>query len=339
MGRWIINNWWRVRIIFWGTPEYSIASLDIFIKSKHEVIGVVSQPDKKRSRGNKLISSPVKSFVEQKSIKIYTPEKIKDNIDFINELKSLSCDLFIVIAYGKILPKEILEIPKFGCWNAHASLLPRWRGAAPIQWSLIKGDEFTGVGIMKMNEGLDTGDLLLEEKIKIGNDDNLNTLSEKLSILSAKLFLNATSLLEENIYKNTNSQLTKQNSLGREITYARMIEKSDFRVDWGNEAIEIIQKIKGLYPRANTTFRGKNLKILKIKILSSDEIKNEKYHLMSNNSKPGIIIAVIENEGIIISTKTDPIILLEAKLEGKNISSKNQLIQQLKPTVGDYFSD
>ena len=244
-----------------------------------------------------------------------------------------------VIAYGKILPKEILEIPKFGCWNAHASLLPRWRGAAPIQWSLIRGDEFTGVGIMKMNEGLDTGDLLLEEKIKIGNDDNLSKLSEKLSILSAKLFLNATSLLEENIYKNTNFQLTKQNSLGREITYARMIEKSDFRVDWGNEAIEISQKIKGLYPRANTTFRGKNLKILRIKVLSSDEIKNEKYLFMSNYSKPGFILAVIENEGIIISTKTDPIILLEAKLEGKNISSKKQLIQQLKPSVGEYLSD
>ena len=327
-----------MRIIFWGTPEYSIASLDIFIKSKHEVIAVVSQPDKKRSRGNKLISSPVKSFAEQESIKIYTPAKIRDNIHFINELKSLSCDLFIVIAYGKILPKEILEIPKFGCWNAHASLLPRWRGAAPIQWSLIKGDEFTGVGIMKMNEGLDTGDLLLEEKIKIDNDDNLNTLSEKLSILSAKLFLNATSLIEENINKN-NSQLTKQNTLGREITYARMIEKSDFKVDWGNEAIKISQKIKGLYPRANTTFRGKNLKILKIKVLSSDEIKNEKYLFMSNYSRPGIILAVIENEGIIISTKTDPIILLEAKLEGKNISSKKQLIQQLKPSVGEYLSD
>ncbi len=328
-----------MRIIFWGTPEYSIPSLDIFIKSKHEVIAVVSQPDKKRSRGNKLIASPVKSFAKQESIKIYTPEKIRGNIDFINELKSLSCDLFIVIAYGKILPKEILEIPKVGCWNAHASLLPRWRGAAPIQWSLIKGDEFTGVGIMKMNEGLDTGDILLEEKIKISNNDNLNTLSEKLSILSAKLFLKATSIIEENINKNNNSQLTKQNTLGREITYARMIEKSDFKVDWTNEAIKISQKIKALYPRANTTFRGKNLKILKIKVLSIDLIKNEKYLFMSNNSRPGIILAVIENEGIIISTKTDPIILLEAKLEGKNISSKNQLIQQLKPSVGEYLSD
>ncbi|WP_288262482.1 methionyl-tRNA formyltransferase, partial [uncultured Prochlorococcus sp.] len=228
-----------MRIIFWGTPEYSLASLDILIKSKHEVIGVVSQPDKKRSRGNKLISSPVKSYAKKKSIKIYTPETIRGDIHFINELKSLSCDLFIVIAYGKILPKEILEIPKFGCWNAHASLLPRWRGAAPIQWSLINGDEYTGVGIMKMNEGLDTGDILLEEKIKIDNNENLYTLTEKLSILSAKLFFNAISLLEENIKKNTNFQLIKQITLGREITYARMIEKSDYKVDWSKEAIAI----------------------------------------------------------------------------------------------------
>ena len=118
-----------------------------------------------------------------------------------------------------------------------------------------------------------------------------------------------------------------------------MIEKSDFKVDWGNEAIKISKKIRGLYPRANTTFRGKNLKILKIKVLSSNEIKNEKYLFMKNYSRPGIILAVMENEGIIISTKTDPIILLEAKLEGKNISSKNQLIQQLKPSIGEYLSD
>ncbi|MBO8232029.1 methionyl-tRNA formyltransferase [Prochlorococcus marinus str. MU1402] len=328
-----------MKIIFWGTPEYSLASLDIFNKSKHEVIAVVSQPDKKRSRGSKLISSPVKRFAEQESIKIFTPEKIRGNIQFINELKLLSCDLFIVIAYGKILPKEILEIPKLGCWNAHASLLPRWRGAAPIQWSLMKGDEFTGVGIMKMNEGLDTGDLLLEEKIKIDDNDNLNTLTGKLSNLSAKLFLNATSLLEDNIKKKINTQLTKQYTLGREVTYARMIEKLDFKVDWGNEAIIISRQIKALYPRANTTFKGKNLKIIKIKVLSSDKIKNENSLFISNYSRPGIILAVIENEGIIISTKTDPIILLEAKLEGKNISSKNQLIQQLKPKVGEYLSD
>ena len=189
-----------MRIIFWGTPEYSVASLNTLNKSDHEVIAVISQPDKKRSRGKKLLCSPVKLFAKKENIPVFTPEIIKGNNDFINELKSLSCDLFIVIAYGKILPKEILEIPKYGCWNAHASLLPKWRGAAPIQWSLLEGDDFTGVGIMKMEEGLDTGDVLLEEQLKIEDNDNLLSLTEKLSNLSAKLFMAAISKLEVNIH-------------------------------------------------------------------------------------------------------------------------------------------
>ena len=155
-----------MRIIFWGTPQYSVASLNILNESDHEVIAVISQPDKKRSRGKQLVSSPVKAFANKERIPVFTPKIIKGNNDFINELKSLSCDLFIVIAYGKILPKEILGIPKYGCWNAHASLLPKWRGAAPIQWSLLEGDDFSGVGIMKMEEGLDTGDVLLEKNLK-----------------------------------------------------------------------------------------------------------------------------------------------------------------------------
>ena len=328
-----------MRIIFWGTPEYSVASLNILNKSEHEVIAVISQPDKKRSRGRKLVSSPVKAFANNEKIPVFTPQIIKGNNDFINKLKSLYCDLFIVIAYGKILPKEILAIPKYGCWNAHASLLPKWRGAAPIQWSLLEGDEFSGVGIMKMEEGLDTGDLLLEEKIKIEDDDNLISLSEKLSNLSAKLFMEAISKLEINMYGNINSFLTKQKSLGREIKYARMINKEDYKIDWGNNPIKISRKIKGLYPRTNTTFRGKNLKIIKIRILRRSKFTNKTNNLNSDLLKPGTIIGVIENEGIVISTKTNPIIVIEAKLEGKNISSKMQLIQQLQPIVGEKFSD
>ncbi len=328
-----------MRIIFWGTPEYSVASLNILNKSHHEVIAVISQPDKKRSRGKKLVSSPVKAFANNEKIPVFTPKIIKGNNDFINELKSLYCDLFIVIAYGKILPKEILEIPKYGCWNAHASLLPKWRGAAPIQWSLLEGDNFSGVGIMKMEEGLDTGDLLLEEKIKIEDDDNLISLSEKLSNLSAILFMAAISKLEINMDENINSFLTKQKNLGREIKYARMINKEDYKIDWGNNPFEISRKIKGLYPRANTTFRGKNLKIIKIRILRSSEFTNKNNNLNNDLLKPGTIIGIIENEGIVISTKTNPIILLEAKLEGKNISSKTQLIQQLQPIIGEKLSD
>ena len=192
---------------------------------------------------------------------------------------------------------------------------------------------------MRMEEGLDTGDVLLEEKIKIEDNDNLISLTEKLSKLSAKLFMAAISKLEINMDKNINSFLTKQISLGREIKYARMIKKEDYKIDWGNNPIEISRKIKGLYPRANTTFRGKNLKIIKIRILRSSEFTNKNNNFNNNLLKPGTIIGIKENEGIVISTKTNPIIVIEAKLEGKNISSKMQLIQQLQPIVGEKFSD
>ena len=327
-----------MRIIFWGTPEYSVKSLEVLKNSDHDIVAVVTQPDKKRARGNKLIPSPVKLYATKKGILVFTPEAIKGNKEFISILKELYCDLFIVIAYGKILPKEILDIPKYKSWNAHASLLPRWRGAAPIQWSILNGDEFTGVGIMKMEEGLDTGDVLVEKKIIIDINDNLQTLSKKLSDLSSELFLKAISDIELTKKEDFNHLLKKQTTFKREIKYARMIKKSDYIISWENNSIDIYRKINGLYPRANTTFKNKNLKIIKIKILNADEMKFKNYKI-EKNCNPGFIIGLVENEGIIISTKTDPILILEAKLEGKKISSKNQLIQQLNPLVGDKFSD
>ena len=188
-----------MRIVFWGTPEYSVKSLKELNKSEHNVVAVISQPDKKRSRGNKLSPSPVKEYASKENIVIFTPDIIKDNFKFIKKLKELNIDIFVVVAYGKILTKEILGIPKYGAWNAHASLLPRWRGAAPIQWSLIKGDKFTGVCIMRMEEGLDTGDVLIEKKIRIENNENLKTLTKKLSDLSSGLILEALNILNQNI--------------------------------------------------------------------------------------------------------------------------------------------
>ena len=328
-----------MRIIFWGTPEYSVKSLDVINKSEHEIVAVITQPDKKRSRGKKLVASPVKEYATKENIPVLTPESIKNNIEFINQLKVLSCDLFIVIAYGKILPKVILDIPKYKSWNAHASLLPRWRGAAPIQWSILEGDEFTGVGIMQMEEGLDTGDVIIEEQIKIESDDNLKSLSIKLSYLSSELILKAISLIEENKNGNINSYLKKQSAFNREMKYARMINKSDYIINWENTSIEIYRQINGLYPRVNTTFKNKNLKLIKIQVLDKDIIHNKNYTFLNKNLKPGLIIGILENVGIVISTKTDPILILEAKLEGKNISRQNQLIQQLNPVVGERFSD
>ena len=328
-----------MRIIFWGTPEYSVKSLEVLKKSDHDIVAVITQPDKKRSRGNKLIASPVKEYAIKENIPVLTPEKIKGNFQFISELNELSCDLFIVIAYGKILPKAILDIPKYKSWNAHASLLPRWRGAAPIQWSILEGDKFTGVGIMRMEEGLDTGDILIEKQIKIEREENLKTLTKKLSDLSAELLLKAISEIERNKYADINYLLKKQKDFQRELKYARIINKSDYIINWDNTATNIYRKINALYPRAYTTFKKKNLKIIKIRILTTDEIHNKNYKFLSIKFKPGFIIGLIDNEGIVLSTKTDPILVLEAKLEGKNISSQNQLIQQLNPIIGQNFSD
>ena len=322
-----------MKIIFWGTPEYSLRSLEVINNSNNELVGVVTQPDKKRSRGNKLIPSPVKQYAIKNNILVMSPNQIKNNDDFSNQLKELKPDIFIVIAYGKILSKEILNIPKYGCWNAHASLLPRWRGAAPIQRALLSGDKYTGVGIMKMDEGLDTGDILIEEKIIIENNENLQTLKDKLSELSSKLIIKSIDLLN---IKNNISELNLLNQLGlnRKIKYANMITKSEYFLNLDDTAENIYKKVNGLFPRAYILFKNKNLKILKIKILS-ENILNIKYN---KNQKAKVMIGIIKNEGIIISTRTFPILLIEGKLEGKNIANKNNLIQQLNIKIGDTLS-
>ena len=319
-----------MKIIFWGTPEYSLRSLEVINNSNHELVGVITQPDKKRSRGNKLIPSPVKQYAIKNNIPVLSPNQIKNNLDFSNQLKELMADIFIVIAYGKILSKEILNIPKYGCWNAHASLLPRWRGAAPIQRALLSEDKYTGVGIMKMDEGLDTGDILIEEKIIIENNENLQTLKEKLSELSSKLIIKSINLINS---KNHISDLNLLNqlTLNREIKYANMITKSEYFLNLDDTAENIFKKVNGLYPGAYILFNNKNLKILKIKILS-ENILNIKYNKIQKTKE---IIGIIKNEGVIISTKTFPILLIEGKLEGKNITNKNNLIQQLNAKIGD----
>jgi len=324
-----------VNIIFWGTPEYSIESLKILIDSHHKISAVITQPDKKRSRGSKLIASPIKKVALDHDIPVLTPNKIKNNLKFIQTLKSFKSDVFVVIAYGKILSSEILAIPRYGCWNAHASLLPRWRGAAPIHWALLKGDSFTGVGIIKMDEGLDTGDILLEEKVRIKESDNLLTLSQKLSILSSNLIYKSLEIIEKEP-KAVNSKLTSQKLKDLEIKYARMINKEDYKLDFNDSAENIIRKVKGLSPRTYIIHKSKILKILNVRSLSKTEIKKiGTSYVTKDINYIGQILEIFKNEGIVIATKNEPILIKEIKLEGKNISKKDQLIQQLNLKKGE----
>ena len=324
-----------MNIIFWGTPDYSVESLKKLINSHHKISAVITQPDKKRSRGSKLIASPIKKFAIAHDIPVFTPNKFKNNTSFIETLKSFNSDVFVVIAYGKILSSEILSIPKYGCWNAHASLLPRWRGAAPIHWALLKGDSFTGVGIMKMDEGLDTGDLLLEEKVRIEESDNLHTLSQKLSILSSNLIYKSLEIIE-NDPNSIKTKLRPQESKDLEIKYARMINKSDYKLDFNDCAENIIRKVKGLFPRSFLIHNEKILKILNVRLLSEiEKEKTDKSYTKKNIPIIGEVLEIFKNEGLVIATQTDPILIKEIKLEGKNISKENQLIKQLNLRKGE----
>ena len=324
-----------MNIIFWGTPEYSVESLKILIDSHHKISAVITQPDKKRSRGSKLLASPIKKLALENNIPVFTPNKIKNNTCFIETLKSFDSDVFVVIAYGKILSCEILSIPRYGCWNAHASLLPRWRGAAPIHWALLKGDSFTGVGIIKMDKGLDTGDLLLEETVRINESDNLHTLSKKLSILSSNLIYKSLEMIEKEP-KAVKSKLLPQKLKVLEIKYARMINKEDYKLDLNDSAENIMRKVKGLFPRSFIMHNGKILKILNVRLLNEIEIKKtEKSNAKKNINYIGRVLDIIKNEGVVIATKTEPILIKEIKLEGKNTSKSNQLIQQLNLKKGE----
>jgi len=324
-----------VNIIFWGTPDYSVESLKILLDSHHKISAVITQPDKKRSRGSKLIASPIKKIALDHDIPVFTPNKIKNNTSFIETLKSFKSDVFIVIAYGKILSSEILSIPRYGCWNAHASLLPRWRGAAPIHWALLKGDSFTGVGIIKMDEGLDTGDLLLEEKLPIKESDNLYTLSQKLSILSSTLLYRTLEIIDKEP-KSEKLKLSPQYLKNLEIKYARMIKKEDYKLDFNDYAENILRKVKGLFPRSFIMHKGKILKILNVRLLSETEIKKiDKSYAKKNINYIGKVLDIFKNEGVVIATKSVPILIKEIKLEGKNTSKENQLIQQLNLKKGE----
>ncbi|MCP9809935.1 methionyl-tRNA formyltransferase, partial [Cyanobium sp. HWJ4-Hawea] len=183
-------------VLFWGTPAYAVASLDALAAAGHRICGVVSQPDRRRGRGKDLVASPVKARALSLGIPVFTPERIRTDLDCQRQLAELGAAISVVVAFGQILPPEVLAQPPLGCWNGHGSLLPRWRGAAPIQWSLLEGDQQTGVGIMAMEAGLDTGPVLLERAIPIGLLQNAHELAAQLAELTGQLFVEALPSIE-----------------------------------------------------------------------------------------------------------------------------------------------
>ncbi|HSC33787.1 MAG TPA: methionyl-tRNA formyltransferase [Thermodesulfobacteriota bacterium] len=292
-----------MRIVFMGTPEFAVPSLKALAESRDEVAALVAQPDKPKGRGLKPAPPPTKIVAEQFGIPVLQPSGIRTE-EFLKELAALNPDLICVAAYGKILPKAVLELPRFGCLNVHASLLPKYRGAAPVNWAIARGEKVTGITIMEMDEGMDTGDILLTREIPIDYDDTGETLTEKLSLAGAELLLQAIAELKKGYL-----QPLKQDETA--ATYAPMLKKKDGRVDWRKPAGEIRNQIRGMlpWPGAYTYSNGKMIKIYKAAVAEGEGKQGEVV------DAPQGVLRVMTGEGALD--------ILELQLEGgKRLDAK-----------------
>jgi methionyl-tRNA formyltransferase len=285
-----------MRIVFMGTPEFAVPSLKALIESGDEVVAVVTQPDKPKGRGLEVTPPPVKTLAQKHGIPVLQPQKIKTE-EFLKQLEELKPDIICVVAYGKILPKGILELPKYGCINVHASLLPKYRGAAPINWAIIRGEKVTGITTMKMDEGMDTGDILLQREVPIEDEDTAETLSHKLSLTGAEVLIETLNLLKEGKLK----PIPQNHS---QATYAPMLKKEDGEIDWGKTAEEIRNLVRGTlpWPGAYTFLDNKILKVYKVRVVEGQ-------------GKPGEVIKS-DKETLRVATGENALDILELQIEG-----------------------
>lgn len=303
-------------VLFMGTPDFAKESLEQVYNSGYNILGVVTNVDKPKGRGMKMIPSPVKEFALEKNIPIYQPEKVRKNIEFINKIKELNPDVICVVAYGKILPKEILDIPKFGCINVHGSLLPKYRGAAPIQWAVLNGDKTTGITTMYMNEGMDTGDMILREKVEIGENETTGELWERLSKIGGKLLVETLKEIEDGT--------APREKQGNDFTVAPMLNKEMSKIDWENKTAEEIKNlVRGLNPimGAYTFLEGKKIKFWRVECISDKELFEKFPDLCEYKEKfdelyPGTILFSEDKVGLYIKTIKGNIKVTE--IQGEN---------------------
>ena len=296
-----------MKIVFMGTPDFAEESLKAVYEAGYEILTVVTNPDRKQGRGMKMSVSPVKKFAEEKGLQILQPEKVRNNEEFISKIKDLKPDVICVVAYGKILPKEILDIPKIGCINVHGSLLPKYRGAAPIQWAVLNGDRETGITTMYMDVGMDTGDMILKEKVTIGDDETTGELWDRLSKIGGELLVKTLKEIE-----NGTAKRIKQ---GEDFSLAPMLDKSIAKIDWENKtAREIKNLVRGLNPimGAYSFLNGKKIKFWKVDVLDDKEIDTENKENLEN----GTVLISDAKQGLFIKAKDGILKVLE--IQGEN---------------------
>ena len=311
-----------MKILFMGTPDFALFSLDALYKAGEEIVGVVTQPDKPKGRGYTLTPPPVKVYATERGIPVFQPTTLKDGA-FAEELERLAPEMIVVVAYGKILPKYVLDYPKYGCINIHGSLLPKYRGAAPMQRAIMEGESVSGVTSMYMAEGIDTGDMLLKEEVAITEDDNFETVHDKLGAAGARVLLRTVDAAKK-------GELHPQPQDDSLATHAAKIEKAECRIDFSTDVKVLHDRIRGLspFPLAFTTLpSGKLLKILKARYEKDDTV--EEYGKVVRADKNGIAVAA--RGGRIVFETMVP--------EGKKAQSAADMLNGRQIAVGDRLGD
>lgn len=308
-----------MKIVFMGTPDYAVGALEALIGAGHEVIAAVTQPDKPRGRSGELLPPPVKVCAAAHDIPVMQPRRIKDP-GAVAELKSYEADIYVVAAFGQILSREILDIPKYGCMNIHASLLPKYRGASPIQHAILEGEEKTGITIMQMDEGIDTGDMLYKKEIPIDKKDDYETLHDKLKLLGGEAVAEALSLLEQ-------GRLVPEKQEEEQSCYAPLIKKNMGEIDFSVDAFEIDRKIRAMtpWPSAYTCYRGKQLKIWRAEPVGKEEISTH---------TPGEVLRT-DKDSIIVAAGRGTLCIRELQLEGKKRMSAHDFLLGVKMQPGE----
>jgi len=295
-----------LRIIFMGTPDFACPTLTKLIERGEDVIAVVTQPDRPKGRGQKLVPPPVKVIAEEHGIPVLQPLKVRAP-EVIDGIRELNPDLIVVVAFGQILPQSLLDIPKHGCINIHASLLPRYRGAAPLNWCLINGETETGITTMQMDAGLDTGDMLVKRAIPIGPDEDAQSLHDRLSLLGAET-------INETLDRLLAETLTHEKQDDSLTCYAPMLKKEDGLIDWNREPQQIKNLVRGFtpWPGAYTSLDGKTLKLYKVSVTEG-------------NGKPGEVITA-GKDGIIVACGSGSLRIEELQLEGRKRLSASEFL-------------
>jgi methionyl-tRNA formyltransferase len=328
-----------MRIVFFGTPQFAIPTLEqLLANSQFEVVGVVTQPDKKRGRGSQLVPSPIKELAVAHQIPVWQPARIKKDPETIESLRNLDPDLFVVVAYGQILSQAILDIPKSGCVNVHGSLLPHYRGAAPIQRCLTDGVKRTGITTMLMDAGMDTGAMLLKYETSVDLLDNADRLATKLAIAGADLLIETLGQLDRLTPIPQDDTLT---------TAAPPIQKAEYTIDWTRSSILIHNQVRGFYPNCVATFRAQPLKILAtmpLDLALAAELPSEVQKLLPEIASldltsclPGTVVKIAKGLGPIIQTGAGWILLQEVQLAGKRPQSGTDLVNGNRLVVGEVF--